>query len=525
MALTQKFALRQSHVMTLQLRASINMLQLSNMDLADSVAQMVEQNPFLQWADDAPEPLVAGESAMERPEFSETEGSSDGDDAGGKSASSSADSFEPGREECLNRDLGSRTEIEQTLDTGFENVFPEEPAEAAERAAKDAAPRACTEWGGGASSHEDYNLEAFVAAQLTLADHLAEQLAGAFTSPSERMIGQFLIDLVEEDGRLPPDLGQAAERLGGPQHEVDAVLAVLQKFDPPGICARSLRECLAIQLRELDRYDPAMQALVEHLDLVKKRDTASLSKLCGVDEEDIADMIGEIRRLDPKPGLKFGRLRPEIKMPDIYARRRHDGGWDVELNSDTLPRVLVNETYYTEVSKTMRKDSDKSWATKRLQEANWLVRALDHRAHTLLKVAAEIVRQQEGFFIHGMSHLRPLKMKAVADAIKMHESTVSRVTGNKYIETNRGTFELKGFFTASIASAHGGEAHSAKAVRHLIKQLIDAESPSAILSDDKLVERLRASGINIARRTVVKYRKAMRIPSSVQRRNEKLGRG
>ena len=189
------------------------------------------------------------------------------------------DAFEPGQEEWLNRDLGSRTEIEQTLDTPLDNVFSEEPAEAAARVAQDAAPTAYTEWGGGASNDDDYNLEAFVAAEVTLGSHLAEQLAVAFSGPAQRMIGQYLIDLVDDAGYLPPDLGQAAERLGASQADVDAVLAVLQKFDPPGVCARNLSECLAIQLRELNRYDPAMQALVENLDLLAKRDIASLAQI------------------------------------------------------------------------------------------------------------------------------------------------------------------------------------------------------------------------------------------------------
>jgi RNA polymerase sigma-54 factor len=264
-----------------------------------------------------------------------------------------------------------------------------------------------------------------------------------------------------------------------------------------------------------------MQALVEHLDLLAKRDIGNLRKICGVDDEDLADMIGEIRHLDPKPGLKFGATRVQTVVPDVYVRPGPDGGWLVELNSDTLPKVLVNQVYYSELSKTIRKDGDKSYFTDCLQNATWLVRALDQRARTILKVATEIVRQQDGFFTQGVAHLRPLNLKAVADAIQMHESTVSRVTANKYMATNRGIFELKYFFTASIASADGGEAHSAEAVRHHIKQLIEGENPAIILSDDTIVERLREAGIDIARRTVAKYREAMRIPSSVQRRRDK----
>ncbi|MGJ4902043.1 RNA polymerase factor sigma-54 [Bradyrhizobium sp. HKCCYLRH2060] len=521
MALTQRLEFRQSQslVMTPQLMQAIKLLQLSNLDLSTFVEEELERNPLLERASDGPEAPVAGEQQMsERAEFSEG-GEAGGDDFG--EGASGGESFEGAQDDWMSRDLGTRTEIEQTLDSGLENVFSEEPAEAAARTAQDAAPTTYTEWGGGASGDEDYNLEAFVAAETTLSDHLAEQAAVAFTAPADRMIGQYLIDLVDEAGYLPADLGQAADRLGAEQADVDAVLGVLQTFDPPGICARNLSECLAIQLRELDRYDPAMQALVEHLDLLAKRDFVALRKLCGVDDEDLVDMIGEIRRLDPKPGLKFGTTRTQTMVPDVYVRPGPDGGWLVELNSDTLPRVLVNQHYYSELSKTIRKDGDKSYFTDCLQNATWLVRALDQRARTILKVATEIVRQQDGFFTHGVAHLRPLNLKAVADAIQMHESTVSRVTANKYMATNRGTFELKYFFTASIASADGGEAHSAEAVRHHIKQLIDAEDPSAILSDDTIVEKLRTAGIDIARRTVAKYREAMRIPSSVQRRRDK----
>ncbi|MDA9408912.1 RNA polymerase factor sigma-54 [Bradyrhizobium sp. CCBAU 45384] len=465
MALTQRLEFRQSQslVMSPQLMQAIKLLQLSNLDLMTFVEEELECNPLLERASEA----AAGDEAP--------------------------------------------TEVDQ--------VSGEQLADSQARNAQDAAPTTYTEWGGGASGDEDYNLEAFVAAETTLSDHLAEQLSVAFTGAAQRMIGQYLIDLVDEAGYLPPDLGQAAERLGATQKDVEDVLTVLQKFDPPGVCARSLSECLAIQLRELDRYDPAMQALVEHLDLLAKRDIASLRELCGVDDEDITDMIGEIRRLNPKPGMKFGSARLQTMVPDVYVRPDRDGGWHVELNSDTLPRVLINQTYYSELSKKIGK-TDKSYFTDALQNATWLVRALDQRARTILKVATEIVRQQDGFFTHGVAHLRPLNLKAVAEAIQMHESTVSRVTANKYMATNRGTFELKYFFTASIASADGGEAHSAEAVRHHIKQLIDAEEPSAVLSDDTIVERLRALGVDIARRTVAKYREGMGIPSSVQRRRD-----
>jgi len=287
------------------------------------------------------------------------------------------------------------------------------------------------------------------------------------------------------------------------------------------VCARNLSECLTIQLKEQNRFDPAMQALLAHLDLVARRDFSSLRRLCGVDDADLSDMIAEIRRLNPKPGLAFGSAVVQPIVPDVFVRVAQDGGWLVELNSDTLPKVLVNQTYYAEVSKTAKKGEEKSYLADCLQTATWLLRALDQRAKTILKVSTEIVRQQDAFFAHGVQFLRPLNLKTVADAISMHESTVSRVTANKYMATSRGIFELKYFFTSSINASDGGEAHSAEAVRHRIKQLIDAENARDVLSDDTIVDRLREAGIDIARRTVAKYREAMRIPSSVQRRREK----
>jgi len=287
------------------------------------------------------------------------------------------------------------------------------------------------------------------------------------------------------------------------------------------VCARDLTECLALQLKDGDRFDPAMQALVGRLDLLAKHDLAALKKICGVGDEDLADMIGEIRHLNPKPGLAFGTTLVQPVVPDVFVRPRPDGSFLIELNSETLPKVLVNQSYYAEVAKTARNEKEKTYLADCLQSATWLVRALDQRAKTILKVSTEIVRQQDAFFAHGVQHLRPLNLKTVADAISMHESTVSRVTANKYMATNRGIFELKYFFTSAIAASDGGEAHSAEAVRHRIRQLIDAELPQDVLSDDTLVDKLRAAGIDIARRTVAKYREAMRIPSSVQRRREK----
>ena len=500
MALTQKLQLRQSHalVMTPQLMQAIKLLQLSNLDLVGYVESELERNPLLERTGESepegePQSPDRETAAAEPPQADWTEGSFAG---GGDVAAERPDG-----------EVGAADEGEA--------IAPRSNSEPSAGYA---------DWtGAGAGRQQDgeYNLEAFVSAERTLADHLGEQLVLAVVEPARRLIGQYLIDLVDEAGYLTGDLAHVADKLGAPLSAVETTLATLQTFDPPGVCARNLTECLSIQLRERNRFDPAMQALVAHLDLLAKRDIPGLKKACGVSEEDLIDMIGEIRHLNPKPGLAFGTTVVQPIVPDVFVRPGADGGFVVELNSETLPKVLVNQSYYTQVAKTARNHKDKTYLADCLQTATWLIRALDQRARTILKVSTEIVRQQDAFFAHGVQHLRPLNLKTVADAIAMHESTVSRVTANKYMATSRGIFELKYFFTSAIAAADGSEAHSAEAVRHRIKQLIEAESPRAVLSDDTIVERLRGAGIEIARRTVAKYREAMRIPSSVQRRREK----
>jgi RNA polymerase sigma-54 factor len=508
MALTQRLQLRQSQalVMTPQLMQAIKLLQLSNLDLAAYVDRELERNPLLERAGEGDGPAAEAEP----------DGGSDG-----------AGEVEERRpSDWVDQDLEtSRSAMENRLGTDLDNVFPEDGGAAASRPGPETPP-AYSEWAGvgsGGRADGDYNLEAFVSAETTLADHLAEQLALATSDPVRRMIGQYLIDLVDEAGYLTGELATVAEKLGAPLAEVESVLAMLQGFEPAGVCARNLTECLAIQLKERNRHDPAMQALLGRLDLLAKRDLAALRRLCGVGDDDLAEMIDEVRRLNPKPGLAFGSTMVQPIVPDVYVRPGPDGGFIVELNSDTLPKVLVNQSYYAELSKHAGTDSAKTYLTDSLQSANWLIRALDQRAKTILKVATEIVKQQDAFFAHGVQHLRPLNLKTIADAISMHESTVSRVTANKYMATSRGIFELKYFFTSAIAAADGGEAHSAEAVRHRIKQLIDGESAAEVLSDDTIVEKLREVGIDIARRTVAKYREALRIPSSVQRRRDKQG--
>jgi RNA polymerase sigma-54 factor len=500
MALTQRLQIRQSQglVMTPQLMQAIKLLQLSNLDLAAYVEAELERNPLLERGSADGEPAPA-----------DATGDATADGAG-------ADGMTPAAEFA-----GSPSEdgaLEDPLqDAAFDDSGPARPRPADMQAGY-------SEWGAAAANPRDdgeYNLEAFVSAEPTLADWLREQTRLTITDPVQRMIGHYLIDLVDESGYIAGDLAAAADKLGTGLAEIEAVLAILQSFEPAGVCARDLPECLTIQLKDRNRHDPAMAALIGRLDLVARRDFAALKKICGVGDEDLAEMIAELRRLNPKPGLAFGSTLVQPIVPDVFVRAAPDDAWLVELNSDTLPKVLVNQTYYAKVSSGARRDGEKSYLADCLQNATWLVRALDQRARTILKVANEIVRQQDAFFGRGVEHLRPLNLKTVAEAIGMHESTVSRVTANKYMATSRGIFELKYFFTSAIAGAHGGESHSAEAVRHRIRQLIDAEGASDILSDDTIVDKLREAGIDIARRTVAKYRESMRIPSSVQRRREK----
>jgi RNA polymerase sigma-54 factor len=506
MALTQRLQIRQSQalVMTPQLMQAIKLLQLSNLDLVAYVEQELERNPLLDRS-----AAAEGEAAR-----TETNGAASPDKPTEAGEAWSNGEAEP-----------NGTAKKETAADHFDDTSAGDDADPG-RTRTAEAPAGYSEWAGvgsGGRDDSEFNLEAFVTAETTLADWLREQLTLAIADPVRRMIGQYLIDLVDEAGYLAADFAAVAEKLGTSVGELEAVLGILQSFDPPGICARDLAECLTLQLKERNRFDPAMAALITRLDLLARRDFGALKKICGVGDEDLADMIAEVRQLNPKPGLAFGSAVVQPIVPDVFVRPGPDGAWIVELNSDTLPKVLVNQSYYAEVSATAKRDTDKSYLNECLQSATWLVRALDQRARTILKVSNEIVRQQDAFFANGVEHLRPLNLKTVAEAIGMHESTVSRVTASKYMATSRGIFELKYFFTSAIAAAHGGEAHSAEAVRHRIKQLIDAEPAADVLSDDTIVEKLREAGIDIARRTVAKYREAMRIPSSVQRRREKQG--
>ncbi len=514
MALTPKLEIRQSQslVMTPQLQQAIKLLQLSNLELSSYVEEQVERNPLLDLeesvSNDNNAPASRDNSNSERSEHS---------DASGEELTT---------DRTLSGDSSSQT-AQDSLDADYESVYTEDTkADAQNNPGDQDLGHNASNWSnvGAASSgfsDDSFDLEATLSNEVSLRDHLREQLTMTKMSDIERAIGAYLIESIDEAGYLKEGIESIAERLGTSPESIEQTLLELQNFDPAGVFARDLAECLALQLRDRNRLDPAMQAMLDNLVLLADRKLSELSAICGVDDEDLVEMQKEIRELDPKPGLSFAHEIVEAIVPDVYVRQKADGTWKIELNSDTLPKVLLNQTYYAEVSKVAKNRDDKGYLTECYNNASWLVKSLDQRAKTILKVATEIVRQQDAFLVHGIHCLKPLNLKTVAEAISMHESTISRVTSNKYIATPRGLFEMKYFFTSAISSSNGGSAHSAEAVRHRIKELIDKEEPTSILSDDRIVEILNESGIEIARRTVAKYREALKIPSSIQRRRMK----
>lgn len=496
MALAPRIDLRQSQslVMTPQLQQAIKLLALSNIEIEAYIAEEMERNPLLEVARDA--------------ENSEGEG--------GEETPAQLTSSESGSDAMMRDDApvsDNPLDIETTSEEGMDR----------EAAGSGPEPRMSGSEGDYATSsgfgEDGPDFDSFASGETGLYEHLMDQ-ARIRLSGHELLIASQLIGQIDEAGYLETDLLQIAYTLKTPLAEVEAVLAVVHGFDPAGVGARSLSECLALQAREADRYDPAMATLIANLDLLAKGALPQLRRICGVDEEDLADMIRELRSYDPKPGLRFGRSEMQAVIPDIFVTPKGKG-WSIEVNGSTLPRLLINRSYYTELSGGVQDKASKLWLSECLASANWLVKALDQRQKTILKVASEIVRCQEDFFRHGVAHLKPMTLRAVAEAIGMHESTVSRVTSNKYLSCPRGMYELKYFFTSAIASSDGGDAVSAEAVKSRIKALIGTEDPRRILSDDTLVDMLREEGFDIARRTVAKYREAMGIGSSVQRRRQK----
>ncbi len=490
MSLAPRLDLRQSQslVMTPQLQQAIKLLALSNLEIEGFIAEEIERNPLLE---------AASTDEVVRPERPEAP-----DPAGADELVSGSAAADP-----LDIDYATESHQQDSLADGgggFDGGL------------------SMTGGAAGAGSGEAPDLDSFAQTSGTLADHLLAQ-AGAVVDKADWFIAQHLIDQIDDAGYLTAPLLDIAARLGVALVRVERVLALIQTLDPTGVGARDLSECLALQAKEADRYDPCMARLIDNLDLLARGDLTRLKRMCGVDDEDMADMIRELRSYDPKPGCRHGGEPAQAVSPDLFIAKTKTG-WAIEVNSATLPRVLVNRSYYHELSHGPQDKSSKAWLSDALASANWLVKALDQRQRTIIKVATEIVKQQEAFFLHGVAHLRPLTLRQVADAIEMHESTVSRVTSNKYLSCARGMYELKYFFTSAIQSADGGDAVSAEAVKSAIRALIATEG-AKILSDDTLVELLNAKGFDIARRTVAKYREALGIGSSVQRRRARTLEG
>jgi len=480
----------QSLVMTPQLRQAIKLLQFTNHQVAAFVEEELERNPLLERdeADDAPPAERAAPDQLARSDETLLDAADHA--AAGSLPDVSATPLD--------------AEHAETYDAGGPS---------------DGAPPARDRRGAHDFADDASDIDDLAEPLRPLHERLGEQLRLGFSDPADRLIGAHLIALLCPAGRLTAEPQQVAQAMGVALERVEAVRARMMRFDPPGLFARDLKECLAVQLAERNRLDPAMAALLDNLDLLARRDMRRLMAVCGVDAEDLSDMIGELRALDPKPGWTGENGPIQVVVPDILMRAAPGGDWIIELNPDTLPRVLVNQHFYARVAAGAGRD-DRTFLAERLATANWLVKSLAQRTQTILKVASEIVRQQDGFMRHGIEHLRPLILRDIADAVEMHESTVSRVTSNKYIATPRGMFELKYFFTTAIAGMNGG-AHSSETVRYRIRALVEAEPPDDVLSDDAIVLALRREGVDIARRTVAKYREALHIPNSVQRKREK----
>ncbi len=511
MAINQRLDLKQGQTLTMtpQLQQAIKLLQMSNLELAEFVEAELEKNPLLERDDSM---------SSEKPQD---------DTPAAVESSGDAEAIGPQPEGSSNEQGDVGAVEERGLDTDFDNVFTGGGMAEQEGGYDAFATNSFAAAGKGGNlkfDDTDFSFENTLAKEATLRDYLEEQISLDFTDNKDRAIAMLMLDYLDESGYFRTDTAQLAERLGTAKERVDGILEKLQHLDPAGLFARNLSECLALQLREQDRLDPAMQKMLENLDLLATHDIKKLKALCGVDEGDLKEMISEIKSLNPKPALEFEHFVSQTVIPDVLMKplpKSKGGGWAVELNNDTLPRVLVNKRYYAEISNSAKQKKDKEYISEQLNTANWLIKALDQRAETILKTASEIILQQEAFFNYGVEFLKPLVLKDIAAVIGMHESTVSRVTTNKYIGTPRGVFELKYFFSSGVSSADGNVEFSSEAVKARIKTLIDAELPAAILSDDDLVDGLKKEGIDIARRTVAKYREAMKIPSSVQRRRLK----
>jgi RNA polymerase sigma-54 factor len=508
MALTPRLDIKQSQslVLTPQLQQAIKMLQLSSIELVEFVAEEVAQNPILEYSDASPE-----RNDLEK------DNDADKDKAPQNKDTKTTDDF-------LKDHSPISTEKDTPLDTDYSEMYDDSASDQMGTLPEQNLGLNGSNMITGGSGNFDFSDTTFEQKQsdtLSLKSHLEEQLVLLNAAPYEKIIIQYLIGLMDEAGYITEETHLIAERCGCDVEDIERIFKIAQTLEPLGVFARSLSECLKIQQIQADRYDPAMEIFLDNLEMLGERKFSDLRKLCNVSKEDFLDMVEEIKSLNPKPGLEFGEEVVFTVIPDVFVKKSPKGKWFVELNNDTLPKVLVNNRYLKEVGSDNIKKEDKDYIDECVSKANWLVKALDQRANTILKVSSELVRLQKRFLNEGIQYLAPINLKTIAEAIEMHESTVSRVTANKYIATPRGIFEMKFFFTTAIGSLDSDNQHSSRSIKYKIKQLIDDEDPKKILSDDKIVEVIRAEGIDIARRTVAKYRESLEIPSSIIRRRMK----
>lgn len=492
MSLGPRLDLRQSQqlVMTPQLQQAIKLLQLSNLELEQHIRAEIEANPIVELdRGEEGEPVAAPDEAP-------------------------PEAAAPPAEEMRADQLMDGNIADIPLDADY---LGETFHHASDEATSGLGPNATAGPASAGNGEALGDIDALAEATPSLLDHLNAQASAQLTG-TNLAIARYLIDQIDDSGYLRADHTEVALALGVRPATVEAIIVLVQTFDPTGVGARSLAECLMLQAREAGLLDRPMRLLLKNLDALARGDTGTLRRICGVQGDELSLLIHRIRAFDPKPGLRYGGEAATTVIPDVLVRRSA-AGWAIELNQSTLPRVLVNHGYAAQLARGAT-GAAKSFVQECVSSANWLTKALDQRARTIVTVVTEIVRHQEGFFERGVRYLRPLNLKTVAAAVGMHESTISRVTSHKYLSCERGVFELKYFFAPALSVVEGGAAEGASTttVKRRIRDLIAVETADTVQSDEALVEALRGEGFDVARRTVAKYREGLGLGSSVDRR-------
>lgn len=497
MAIEPKLEIKQSQslLMTPQLRQAINLLQMSNLELNSLIEEELSANPLLEREDSRTETSSPEEKNI--------------------------DNYD---DEPLVENPISEEEFSPDID--YDNSFADDFGSDREGydipADYNWQDYALTKNANNAASPDYDYFEQKLSSQKSLYDEINEQIDICFTSPKDKIIAAVLMENLDDSGWFIGNKPQLAARLCTAESKINQILSVMKTFEPSGLFAENLAECIASQLREKNRLDCLMEKLLQHLDLLAERKYKELLKLLNITQEDLLTMIDDIKSVNPKPAADYHVSAAQYIIPDVFVRRGSHGGYSIELNNLSLPRLLINRRYYTEVSRAESKNkSVQRYLKTQLGNAGFLLKSLRQRAETILRVSEEIVKTQYDFFEKGIDFLKPLTLKAIAEAVEMHESTVSRVTTNKYMHTPIGIFELKYFFTTAMTNYSGGDAASALTIKHKIKNLIEKESPGAVLSDDKISELLAREGLKVARRTVAKYRESLNIPGSSERKKQK----